>query len=436
MLKKPASEDTMNEVDTLRKKITELEQANSQLLIFKDLFQIVIDAVPALIFWKDRHNNLLGCNKAYKHAFDVPSPTIPDTAACTTSEEPDKHLQPGSAQDTATLQGLPTLNIIEEVTTPHQKLWLKTDKIPYTNESGEVIGIMCISTNITPQIKDEESRIYQTQLLQQPIHEELESRITARVEELAHTNEELKRINTDLDNFIYTASHDLKSPLANMEGLVTILTHTLEGRLNKDDKVIIDMLQKSISRFKATIADLTQITYAQKDSQDTFEPLNFAEIIENVKTDTEQLIRESGARIIKDIQVPQIQYARKNLRSIIYNLLVNAMKYRSPEKTPIIRVRTRQAGDYIILSVQDNGLGMSAEQMANLFTMFKRIHTHVEGTGLGLYVIKRIIENTGGRIEAESEVGKGTTFKVYFRIGNTSSQAARHSSNMPFDTIK
>jgi signal transduction histidine kinase len=83
-----------------------------------------------------------------------------------------------------------------------------------------------------------------------------------------------------------------------------------------------------------------------------------------------------------------------------------------------VRISTEDAGDYVALCVKDNGLGISAEQQKKLFTMFKRFHDHVEGSGVGLYIVKRIIENAGGRIEVESTVGKGSEFTVYFPKNN------------------
>src|SRR5690606_34174010 len=94
--------------------------------------------------------------------------------------------------------------------------------------------------------------------------------------------------------------------------------------------------------------------------------------------------------------------------------LSNAIKYRSEERPLVINVSTRQSNKYVILSIQDNGLGMSKDQQQKLFSMFKRFHTHVEGTGIGLYIVKRIVENKKGMIQVESEEGKGTTFNIYF----------------------
>jgi signal transduction histidine kinase len=95
--------------------------------------------------------------------------------------------------------------------------------------------------------------------------------------------------------------------------------------------------------------------------------------------------------------------------------LSNAIKYRSINRPLKIKIKTYKENNFLILSITDNGLGINYNQQSKLFTMFKRLHSHVEGTGIGLYIIKRIVENNQGKIEVQSEEGKGTTFKVYLQ---------------------
>lgn len=234
-------------------------------------------------------------------------------------------------------------------------------------------------------------------------------------DELSKKNNELQRINNDLDSFVYTASHDLKAPIANMEGLTTLLRDVLDGKLNEGDIRILDMVGSSIDKLKQTITDLTEITKVQKDLQPEVEPIYFDKVLQDVEGDIQRLVQEYGATIISDFQVQRILYTRKNLRSIIYNLVSNGIKYKAPERPPEVKISTYRQGEFVVLEVADNGLGIKKEQQHKLFSMFRRLHTHVEGTGIGLYIVKRIIENNGGRIEVESELDKGTTFKVYFR---------------------
>ena len=105
----------------------------------------------------------------------------------------------------------------------------------------------------------------------------------------------------------------------------------------------------------------------------------------------------------------------KNLRSLVYNLLSNAVKYRAPDRAPVVHLRAYQTPQGpTVLEVHDNGLGLDKAQQAKLFGMFQRLHTHVEGSGIGLYIVKKIIENAGGTIAVQSQPGIGTTFTVSF----------------------
>jgi PAS domain S-box-containing protein len=241
------------------------------------------------------------------------------------------------------------------------------------------------------------------------------SGLLAANDELSDKNNELLRINSDLDNFVYTASHDLKSPIANIEGLVIMLRDILQGKLDSEDEKVLDMVTNSINKLKGTIADLTEITKVQKELQSKVEPLRFDDILKDVLIDINGLVDDTGTQIKTSFEVDAILYARKNLRSIMYNLVSNAVKYRSPDRTPEVAISTYRQDDYVVLEVADNGLGIKKEHQHKLFSMFKRLHTHVEGTGIGLYIVKRIIENNGGKIKVESDHGVGTTFRVYFK---------------------
>jgi PAS domain S-box-containing protein len=242
-----------------------------------------------------------------------------------------------------------------------------------------------------------------------------ESKLTE--ENLRIKNEELSKINHDLDNFIYTASHDLKAPISNIEGLLMTINDTLDPEHCKGEEIIqlFEMMDKSILRFKKTIHDLTEITRAQKSAEEEKEYVEFDGILDDVITSINDLAKATQATFVLDFSVPSIKFSRKSIRSIFYNLISNALKYRHPERKPVIEVKTVQEGDWIVLSVKDNGLGISEANKEKVFSMFKRLHAHVEGSGVGLYIVKRIVTNAGGRIELESKVGEGTTFRIFFK---------------------
>jgi PAS domain S-box-containing protein len=251
---------------------------------------------------------------------------------------------------------------------------------------------------------------------------ELEKRVERRTEQLTQVNEslqtkniELQRLNEDMDNFIYTASHDLRAPIANLEGITRLLLTRLATRLMPPEQELLRHASYSVSRLKQTIADLTDIARVQKDLDAKTENLLFSQVFADVQEDIAALIADAQARIDTRFDEERIQFARKNLKSILYNLLSNAIKYRSFERTPHIQVHTYRNDAYTVLSVSDNGLGIPEKQQDKIFKMFKRLHSHVEGTGIGLYIVKRIVENSGGRVNLSSREGEGSTFYVYFR---------------------
>lgn len=233
-------------------------------------------------------------------------------------------------------------------------------------------------------------------------------------QELSEKNKQLLLINTDLDNFIYTASHDLKSPIVNIEGLVIALTKRLTAKYSLDDEQnqILSMIAASINRLKATIGNLTEIAKIQKEDTPK-EIISVSNLLEEVTTDLAKLMEDKQVVFHKKLAADKIALAPKNMRSIIYNLLSNAIKYHSPERPPVVVIETRREGNFMLMSVTDNGIGMAPQHVKKLFTMFKRFHTHVEGTGIGLYIVKRIVENAGGKIEVESTLNVGTKFNVY-----------------------
>ncbi|WP_192822365.1 PAS domain-containing sensor histidine kinase [Rufibacter sp. LB8] len=236
-----------------------------------------------------------------------------------------------------------------------------------------------------------------------------------RNEDLMKKNKELVRINNDLDNFVYTASHDLKTPITNLEGLLNVLQDDLGPDRNQHDQVLT-MMAGAIATFKTVISDLADITKLRQD-KGVKEQVAIPALVEEVKMSLLEWIKSSGAQItLGDLEFETLDYSRKNLRSIIYNLVSNAIKYRHPERTPHVEISTKHlaSGEYE-LTVKDNGLGVPENQKEKIFSMYRRAHDHVEGSGIGLYIVKKILDNSGDRILVESQEGEGATFRVFFK---------------------
>ncbi len=283
------------------------------------------------------------------------------------------------------------------------------------NENGQVTQIIGISRNITER-KKVEQLIRDNEAHLRELNTKLEEQVMVRTAELTRKNQQLLRINGDLDNFIYTASHDLKAPIANLEGLLTLLDPKIKANLTEREQDLLEMMHQSIRRFKKTIKDLTDIAQMQKElEEETAEKVFFIPLLQDVQADISNLIEETGTQVFTQLEVEEFGYNRKNLHSVLHNLITNAIKYRLPERTPEINISTRRLGDFVVLRVSDNGQGIPEKQQEKIFSLFKRLHKDVEGSGMGLYIVKRIIENSGGRIEVASTVGKGSVFTLYLR---------------------
>jgi sigma-B regulation protein RsbU (phosphoserine phosphatase) len=241
--------------------------------------------------------------------------------------------------------------------------------------------------------------------------------LLATNQNLAEVNRQLTRLNNDLDTFIYTASHDLKAPILNIEGLLKVLKRELGNEKPQPEKVqhIYAMLSDSVERFKLTIQHLTDVAQVNKSSQDEEVPILMSEVLFEVHKDLAPQITDTNAEIKLEPGSVEVRFSQKNLKSILYNLISNAIKYHSPKRKPVIHISMQEEIDYQVLTVKDNGLGIDMSKKEKMFALFQRLHSHVPGTGMGLFIVKKMVENAGGKIEVESQIDAGTTFKIYFQ---------------------
>jgi two-component system, OmpR family, phosphate regulon sensor histidine kinase PhoR len=221
-----------------------------------------------------------------------------------------------------------------------------------------------------------------------------------------------EKLNRNFENVIHSISHDIKGPLSNIESLINILKGTPESE--SEHRLIIDMLSESVENLRRTVEDLAD-TENDKEFAKEPERVNFGNVIEDAKLALRNKIAETNAKISTQLDEAEVSFSRKNVRSIIYNLLSNAIKYRKPDSTPKITITTKMSGDHTLLQVSDNGLGIAEDKLHSIFDRYTRLHDNVEGTGVGLFIVKGMVENMGGRIEVESKESEGTTFNVYFK---------------------
>jgi two-component system CheB/CheR fusion protein len=232
---------------------------------------------------------------------------------------------------------------------------------------------------------------------------------------LDKSNKSLLRINADLNNFVYSASHDLNAPILNIEMVLKILNKKIDMK-DPDVVNLSGMMNTAISTFKDVINDLGKIGIIEAEMLEESEPEKFADIFKEITEIISERIKLAEVNFNTNFGVAEVKFSKKYLRSIMLNLITNAIKFSSKDRSPEITIKTEKTDEFILLTVQDNGIGIDQDRINFIFKMYQRINKDMEGQGVGLYLVKKIIDASGGKIEVESEMGKGSTFKIFFKI--------------------
>ena len=247
-------------------------------------------------------------------------------------------------------------------------------------------------------------------------NQDLETELTNKNKELLGTNEELTKYNNELRQFSYTISHNLRAPVARLLGLTDLMSKE-EHQLSPPQHQLVTMIRQSAMEFDGIIKDLNKIIDIRNEIYKIREKVYFQDEWDIVKTSLLGFVTPD-MKIQSDFhQAPLIYTVKPIVQSILYNLVSNAIKYRSPERPLQLTVTASIAQQEILLQVTDNGLGINLAVFENdLFKLYKRFHAHTEGKGMGLYLVKSQVEAIGGSIRVESEPDHGTTFFVYLPI--------------------
>ncbi len=234
-------------------------------------------------------------------------------------------------------------------------------------------------------------------------------------QELMHSIEQVKRSNQKLEDFAYVISHDLKSPVGNLRSLLDMLDR--ESIVNDHNQQVITMIDGSVSKLSDMLSSFMSVFLTEEGFQQSPKWLSMTEELNDVLRALTQVIDDTNTTISTNFsEVATVVFVPVLFQSILQNLITNSIKYRSPDRNPVIQISSHDAGDHVVLHFQDNGIGIDTQRnQQHLFKLFKRFNPkHAEGNGVGLYTIKSILDTSGGKIEVESEVGRGTLFKLYF----------------------
>jgi signal transduction histidine kinase len=297
-----------------------------------------------------------------------------------------------------------TLN--NEMTQANEELRQQQEELEVTNEQLE---------KQNAEILRQKSMIETQKLRAEVLASNLEKEVRKKTYKIQTMLDDMTKQNEDLKQFSYIISHNIRSPIAHLLGLLHIFNkEDLSDPFNRE---VLMRLETSSQNLDMVIRDLTQIVAVRNDLNKIKEKVNVKELIDLEKIMLKSEIENAKASILENLtENSEIFSIKSYTQSIIHNLLSNAIKYKSEVRPLEIKIQTAQEGRFLCITVQDNGMGMELNQTTKqkLFGLYQRMHDHVEGKGLGLYMVKTQIEALGGKIGVESELNKGTTFTVYF----------------------
>lgn len=234
-------------------------------------------------------------------------------------------------------------------------------------------------------------------------------RLAQKSDELSRSNQELQRSNIELQKFVYIASHDLQSPLRSISGFTQLLQRQYQDQLDDRAKEWIQRTVDSTTQMQTLLQDL--MTYSQLSSNEHKEWVDLNQIFEGFKDEHHLQLHETGAEL-KASPLPRVYANPKQLELLLHQFLDNALKYRHPDRLPIVELNAQRQSGLWHFSVTDNGIGIDPEYQSRIFEMFQRLHgqERYQGTGIGLALCQRIVELMGGHIGVESDGKNGSEF--------------------------
>ncbi|GHO98248.1 hypothetical protein KSF_082960 [Reticulibacter mediterranei] len=327
-------------------------------------------------------------------------------------------LQQAEANLQSAASGGPPYNTEFRVIWPDgARRWLLAKgQVTHYDDAGHPRRMIGVNIDITDR-KRAEQDLALMNLRLQDLNANLEAMVTARTESLRQTNIELQRSNQELQDFAYVASHDLQEPLRKIQAFGNLLEEEYGEQLG-EGKSYLDRMRNSAGRMRVLIEDLLTFSRVTTKAQ-PFAPVDLNVIVRDVIDDLSSRLQmtQGDIEIVGDL--PTIEADPRQMYQMLQNLLNNALKFHQPGQPPHVRMHTElqeppDTPKQYVLFIEDNGIGFDEKYLDRIFTVFQRLHGRgsYEGTGIGLAVVRKIVERHGGTITASSTPGKGSTFIV------------------------
>jgi len=269
---------------------------------------------------------------------------------------------------------------------------------------GKVHGVLCFYGRASdPQDFDDGDKEFMRLL----------ARWIGAVLEEDSVRRDLARSNAELEQFAYVASHDLRQPLRQVASFVALLSHRYADKLDADGQEFIAFAQEGAARMDRLIIDLLDLARIGNSAKEAA-PMSLTEVVNGAIANLGTAIGESGGRVEVISQLPLVKSAGSDLLRLFQNLIGNAIKYRLPDRPPIVTVSAETRATFHVITVRDNGIGIKPEHFDTIFGVFKRLHTQdkYDGTGIGLAICKKVVDQHHGKIRVESVPGEGTAFHI------------------------
>jgi len=347
------------------------------------LYQRLIEALPEGIFAGSRRTGIRQFNRSLARILGVAD------AAELHGKDLDEFLMTPEARtrwQEAVNEGQPVRNLESKILRADGEIgWVRLNVWPFHESAGGTVGYEGTLTDITD--------FKRAQF------------------ELREREEILKRSRTELEHIPYVVSHDLQEPLQLVTRYAALLKQRLAGAENEETGRFLSHLLESAERMQERIDDV--LRYSRVGTQvQPFKPVDLGKVIEEVRENLKLAIEEADAKVVYHA-LPVITADRNQMVLLFENLIANAIKF-AGDAPPVVQVLAMEQDEAWVISVKDNGIGINPRHHHRIFLMFQRLHTASEypGTGIGLAICKRIVDNHGGRIWVDSAPGEGATFHV------------------------
>ena len=388
--------------DLLRQqKLIDLRQLQEAVADTEFRYRHILEQMPQRIFVKDLNSRFLFCNGHFAAGLGRTTEAVAGKAdrdlfpAELAARYREHDRQVLDAGETITIEEVPSL-------VEGEKCWLRTSRTPLRDTNGAIVGVVGISEDISA------SRRLQQEVVS--LNRRLESRVAERTGRLQAANRELAALS-------YTLSHDLRSPLRAINGFATLLRDSLSARLSDEEREFLERIRVNAVRMGNLMDDV--LAYSRVGGELNLQSTDLQGLVAEVVAERVSLYPRTRVAIGT---LPVVRTDRAMMCQLFGNLLDNALKFSSRGASPQVWVGVNIEDGLRVFFVRDNGVGFEPEEAGRLFSIFERLHAgDYAGTGIGLTIVKRIVEQHGGRVWAESTPGMGASF--YFTLADAGLEA-------------